>query len=379
METCQRCGTVLPTTPGARYCPQCGQLSASAPESGMTWALPAQDDATQAIPVQRTPPEPDPYAHLYRPEGELARVSPNATQVMPPVPADYGRSDYEQPAYGQPAYEQPAYDQPIDYQSGGGGAYAEPYEDPYAEDYPDRPDAGARSGRGAKIGIGVAAGAILVIVISLITLGGHKQTPAAAPGGTQGTVTTPTGTPSPTTPASTSATTAASSPSSTTSSSSPHIPGVLQLGDTGTDVKWVQTRLRQLRFYKGSISGTYDAATKAAVAAFQAKTHASSDPSGDVGRSTKTALIAYGTKPTLVAQLPDMPSIGKHHKSSGADVERLQRALASALNTSVAVTGKFDVDTFAAVVQYQSAMHLTADGIVTGSTWSALQEGRIVR
>ena len=161
METCHHCGTVLPKTPGARYCPNCGEMSApvsgGAPDltqayaavgangqgvpsifpsqngtdlelpletqGGPTQAIPtraSQGFPTQAIPAQSPPPEPDPFAHLYRPEGgEPPR--PNATQVMAPVPADFGRAEY--------GYDQPAYDQPIDYQAAGGGAYAEPYRE----------------------------------------------------------------------------------------------------------------------------------------------------------------------------------------------------------------------------------------------------------
>jgi peptidoglycan hydrolase-like protein with peptidoglycan-binding domain len=409
METCHHCGTVLPKTPGARYCPNCGEMSvpvsggASDPtqafaavgangqggqdapsassQNGMTWELPlhTQGDPTQAIPTQAfpaqappaqsAPPEPDPFAHLYRPEGgEPPR--PNATQVMAPVPADFGRAEY--------GYDQPAYDQPIDYQAAGGGAYAEPYENGYADDYPDEPGSGPSPNRGAKIGIGVAAGAVLVIVVSLITLGGHGSAPSAGPAVTPGSVTTPTGTPS--SQSAVANVPSTSAPSSSSSSSALHIPGVLQLGDTGAEVKWLQTRLHQLGLYNGPINSTFDAATQAAVTAFQNKTHPG-DPSGVVGRSTKTALIAAGSKPTLTPQLSGgLPIFGgdKHHKGNNpADVKRLQQALSSALNTNVKATGQFDMDTFSAVVQYQSANNLAADGIVNGPVWAALQSGKI--
>ena len=115
METCHRCGTVLPTTPGARYCPNCGELTngASGPtqafaavgrgpgESGMTWALPAQPatqpatpsasssapqpNPTQALSAQGILPESELYAGLFRPEGG-APAHPNATQVMALLP-----------------------------------------------------------------------------------------------------------------------------------------------------------------------------------------------------------------------------------------------------------------------------------------------------
>jgi peptidoglycan hydrolase-like protein with peptidoglycan-binding domain len=344
--------------------------------NGMTWSLPVAD-ATQAIPAQGGPAEPDPFADLYRPEGG-ARPNPNATQVMAPVPADFGQAEFQ-----QQAYDQPGYDQPIDYQAQGqgpGGYAGEPYEAGYADDYPEEHGQGPRSGRGAKIGIGVAAGAILVIVISLITLGGHSSTPSAGPANTPETVTTPTGTPASTSEASAAANPPASStPSSSASSPSQHTPGIWQLGDSGPEVKWIQTRLHQLGVYNGPINGTFDAATQAGVAAFQGRVH-SADPSGVVGRSTRTALIAAGSKPTLSPQVPGLPVGGdKHHKGGAnpADVKRLQQALAVALNSGLKPTGQFDVDTFSAVVQYQSAIGVMPDGVANGQVWAALQQGRI--
>lgn len=401
METCHHCGTVLPQMSGARYCPNCGEMAAqgsetlsdptqafaavgasghSAPQSGMTWELPLQaqqDDPTQAIPAQGGPPEPepDPYAHLYRPQGgEPPR--PNATQVMAAVPEDFGRDGYDQS--GPSGYGgQPAYDQPIDYQAAGGGAYTEPYERGYADDYAGDSGDGPRPNRGAKIGIGVAAAAVLVIVVSLITLGGGNSKPSAGPPVTPGSVTTPTQTATSSDQAVVANVPTASTPSSSASSPTQHTPGLLQFGDSGAEVKWLQTRLHQLGLYNGPINGSFDAATMAAVEAFQARTHPA-DSAGVVGRSTKTALIAAGSKPTLTPQLPGMPVIDKHHRSgSAADIRRLQQALAVALNTSLKATGQYDMNTFSAVVQYQSAHNLPADGIVNGQMWAALQAGKI--
>lgn len=434
METCHRCGTVLPAAPGARYCPNCGEMytAASDPtqafaavghgtggttggpdgpggtghpagmadDTGMTWDLPPQHDPTQAIPAQSGPTqpfaapgptqafaapgptqafstqgnpsfgpapiEPDHYAELFRPEGGAA--NPNATQVMAPVAPGAA------PA-GEAAYGQPAYDQPIDYQTGGaGGAYSEPYDGPYADDYDAEPAPRPRSSRSAMIGIGVAAGAVLVIVISLITLGGGSSTPAAAPGSSATEVLTPTS-PASTAPATSEPATAASTaPTTTAPTTAPHPPGTLALGVTGGEVKWLQTRLKQLHLYNGEINGTFDAATQAAVVAFQNRTHPADQP-GVVGRSTKTALIAAGSKPQLSLL---MPGAEKHGKGvNPADVKRLQQALSAALNTTVKATGQFDVDTFGAVVQYQAAVGLSPDGIAGDKVWSALQQGKI--
>jgi peptidoglycan hydrolase-like protein with peptidoglycan-binding domain len=336
-------------------------------DGNLTWALPPQSDPTRAMPAPSGALEPEVYAGLFRPEGDV-RANPNATQVMQPVAA------------GAAGYDQPAYDQPIDYQSGGGGAYAEPYEGGYADDYHGEPGKPPRSSRSAMIGIGVAAGAVLVIVISLITLGGGSQTPSAGPGSSQGQVVTPSDAPSSTAPSTAEQAPSSSAPS-TSASPTQHTPGQLQLGDTGPEVKWLQNRLHQLGVYNGPISGTFDAATQAGVAAFQARTHPA-DPSGVMGRSTKTALIAAGSKPQLSVQLPGLPGDGggdKHHKGGGSagDIKRLQQALATALNTNLKASGQFDMNTFGAVVQYQSAMGMPPDGVVNDKVWAALQQGRI--
>jgi peptidoglycan hydrolase-like protein with peptidoglycan-binding domain len=398
METCHRCGTVLPTTPGARYCPNCGEMTnvASDPtqafaavgrgpgESGMTWALPPQPaapsapqsnsprpDPTQALSPQGIPPESDLYAGLFRPEGG-APANPNATQVMPPV--DPGT------AMAPAAYDQPAYDQPIDYQAGGGGHYSEPYDANYAgyaDDHNGEPAAAPRSSRAAMIGIGVAAGAILVIVVSLITIGGGTPTPAATPGSQATEIVTPTSTATSGPATTQTSTTTSSSPSTTARSTAPHPPGTLALGETGGEVKWLQARLKQLHLYNGEISGTFDQATQAAVIVFQGRTHPA-DPSGIVGRSTKTALIAAGSQPRLSIVFPGGGG-DKHGKGANPDdVKRLQHALSSALNTGVKATGQFDMDTFGAVMRYQGAVGLAPDGVVGDKVWSALQQGKIV-
>ena len=400
METCQRCGTVHEV--GARYCPGCGHASASAGEptqayaavggqqggaadSGMTWALPsvhepphpaggfgpAAADATRVVPIPVQPgpgatggfpipaAEDDPYADLFRPAGGGA-PNPNATQVMPAA-APVHQAD-----------AQPAYDQPIDYHPGVGRPYSEPYEGPYADDYPPADGEPPRSSRAAKIGIGVAAVAVVVIVVSLITIGGGTPTPAATPGSQQTEVVTPTA-PQSTHSAAHGPTGAPTTPPTSASS---HAPGVMQLGDQGNDVKWLQNRLKQLGLYNGEVNGMFDQNTQNAVAQFQARTHPS-DPSGVVGRSTKTALIAAGSKPRLSVFNPGGDGGGKKG-GNPEDIKRLQKALGVALNQNVRVSGTFDVETLGAVMQYQAAVGLGPDGVAGDKVWSALQQGKIV-
>lgn len=330
---------------------------------------PQQTQQTQPVPIPQQSMLGEEYDSFFRPEP--GQPSPHTmTQVMPPVaqPAAFGSEVPQQyGGYGPPP--QPAYDQPIDYQAAPG-----PYPEPYAGGYPDEyADAGGpppRSSRSAKIGVGVAAVAILVIIVSLITLGGGKGSPAA---------TAPTNaptqdvTPAPSQPPTTGQPTTAD-PGTSSSASASHIPGVLQFGDTGATVKWLQTRLHQLGLYNGPISGKFDQATVTAVEQFQQRAHPA-DPAGVVGRSTKTALIAWGSRPRLTVA----GAFGgdKHAKVNPEDVKRLQRALASALNQDIKASGTFDAATFGAVVAYQSSVGLPPDGVVNDQVWAALQSGKI--
>jgi peptidoglycan hydrolase-like protein with peptidoglycan-binding domain len=458
MDTCRRCGTVLPTGEvGGPYCPNCGDLArdhtlavsqpsqtaggpaptqafatvpgeghgqppyAASPYDGAEYqdsiygesatraysaahpgyaeqgfadegyaeqgyshqaypqggyAEPGQ--APQAYPAQQTQPvqqAPIPqqsalgeeYDAFFRPEP--GQPSPHSmTQVMPPVaPAAFGSEVPQQyGGYGPPP--QPAYDQPIDYQAAP-GPYPEPYAGGYPAEYGDAGGPLARSSRSAKIGVGVAAAAILVIVVSLITLGGGKGSPsAAAPTNAPTQDVTPAPSQLPTTDQPTSDLSTSATPSVS------HIPGALQFGDTGATVKWLQTRLHQLGLYNGPISGKFDQATVTAVEAFQQRSHAA-DPPGVVGRSTKTALIAWGSRPRLTV----VGALGgdKHSKVNPEDVKRLQRALASALNQDIKASGTFDAATFGAVVAYQGSVGLPPDGVAGDQVWAALQSGRI--
>jgi peptidoglycan hydrolase-like protein with peptidoglycan-binding domain len=267
---------------------------------------------------------------------------------------------------------QPAYDQPIDYQAAG-RPYPEPYEGSYEEGYDDGSGEPPRSSRAAMIGVGVAAVAILVIVVSLVTLGGNKSAASTQPTpGTNEIVQPTTGAPAssaPTTPPTTAPTTPTPSVS--------HAAGTLALGDTGPEVKWLQNRLKQLHFYNGTVSGTFDAATAAAVEAFQAKAH-TADPASVVGRSTKTALIAWGSKPNL-SLLGALGGDGekKHPGQNPADVKRLQQSLATALNTNGPATGNYDATTFGAVLQYETSVGLPPDGAVGDKVWADLQSGKL--
>ena len=395
MDTCQHCGTVLPTgETGGRYCPNCG-----APVEALAGVSAGGVGPGASQTHLTTPAEESPYEAFFRPApGE--RSPHTMTQVLPAIPAqaqaqyadaprpDQGPGGYpdqgppdqgypdqgypEQPFRGHQQNAQPAYDQPIDYQAAPGRPYSEPFEDAYADDYDGRPVEPPRSSRSALIGVGVAAAAIVVIIVSLITLGGGKSTPAPqantqptqvlAPPPQKATATAPPETTAP--------------PTSAPSTPANHVPGVLQLGDTGAEVKWLQNRLKQLSLYNGEASGNFDQATAAAVAAFQARAH-STDPAGVVGRSTKTALIAWGSKPKLSVFGGADFGGKKPHGTNPEDVKRLQRALSVALNQDVKASGNYDMATVGAVMQYEAAVGLAPDGATGDKVWAALQQGKL--
>jgi peptidoglycan hydrolase-like protein with peptidoglycan-binding domain len=71
---------------------------------------------------------------------------------------------------------------------------------------------------------------------------------------------------------------------------------VLQAGDSGNDVRELQARLRQIDWYFGDVTGTYDADTVEAVKGFQAKRVI--PVTGDVDRRTLDRLSAMTTTPT---------------------------------------------------------------------------------
>ncbi|GAA2442145.1 peptidoglycan-binding protein [Streptomyces macrosporus] len=136
----------------------------------------------------------------------------------------------------------------------------------------------------------------------------------------------------------------------------------LRSGSTGAQVKAAQHLLNQHGFNAGTVDGVFGAGTESAVKAFQANRGLTAD--GVVGARTWTALLSAGTKPVL------------KQGSSGADVERLQRALTAALGRTVGIDGLFGTNTDTAVRDYQRTRGLTVDGIVGSGTWGALQAGR---
>ncbi|WP_345709935.1 glycoside hydrolase domain-containing protein [Kitasatospora paranensis] len=136
----------------------------------------------------------------------------------------------------------------------------------------------------------------------------------------------------------------------------------LSSGATGDPVSAAQCLLLRQGYFAGAVNGTFGADTASAASAFQ--TAKALTASGAVDSHTWTALLSAGTKPSLQSG------------STGADVQRLQRALTAALGQTVGIDGDFGSQTTTAVKSYQSSRGLTADGAVGPLTWGALQSGK---
>ncbi|GGX85704.1 N-acetylmuramoyl-L-alanine amidase [Streptomyces fructofermentans] len=136
----------------------------------------------------------------------------------------------------------------------------------------------------------------------------------------------------------------------------------LRAGSSGAQVSAAQWLLNQQGFDAGTVDGSFGTRTTAAVTAFQQARGLGAD--GVVGARTWTALLSAGSVPTL------------RQGSTGAAVQRLQRALTAALGRTVSADGDFGSGTDQAVRDYQSSRSLGVDGAVGPATWGALQAGR---
>ncbi|MFI8346325.1 N-acetylmuramoyl-L-alanine amidase [Streptomyces sp. NPDC085596] len=136
----------------------------------------------------------------------------------------------------------------------------------------------------------------------------------------------------------------------------------LRSGSSGPQVSAAQSLLNAQGFNVGTVDGSFGSKTTSAVTAFQQARGLGAD--GVVGARTWTALLSAGSTPAL------------SQGSTGAAVQRLQRALTAALGRTVTADGDFGSGTGQAVRDYQTSRSLGVDGQVGPATWGALQAGR---
>lgn len=212
----------------------------------------------------------------------------------------------------------------------------------------------------------VAAG----VILGLLYLGNQGNTGSTASGTTQtgaasasaaqapGVVSVPTQSASPT------PTAASSSAAATTSAAFSGDSLPLGPGSQGGLVKWVQQKLRQLGYYNGDVTGSYDQATALAVQQFQAAAGVTGDAASTVGEHTRLALEAAGGKP------------GLRYNERNQDVSRLNQSLDLAEGANLSGS-RYTIQTAEAVAFYQQSVGLQPTGQMDDATWTKLQTGTL--
>ena len=367
-----RCGNCGEATEG-RYCRMCGMpvgsfdapaTVAHAAHSGYAahgatqLATPMTGESTQAMPaVSDYGPEPTQVVGTLptaptQPPAEFdslfrtADGSPGVhgqTQMLPPVV----ETDYrmEPPSGGRVPPGTP----------GGGHAHQD-----------DEPGTDRRVVFVVLGAVGVAA----AVILGLLYLGGQGSSSTGASGSTTtqaatgasqapGVITVPTN------GATVAPTTAAPTTPQTTAAAPYHGDGFpLGPGSSGSWVKWVQEKLKDLGYYDGSANGDYTQATELGVAQFQVAAGVVGDPTGVVGTHTRLALTAAGSTP------------GLKPGTKSAAVSRLNESLKLAEGADLSGS-RYTTQTAIAVARYQAAVGLTPTGQVDATTWARLQAGTL--
>ncbi len=137
----------------------------------------------------------------------------------------------------------------------------------------------------------------------------------------------------------------------------------LRYGDSGSEVTTMQARLIELGYLGGSADGKFGLKTKAAVLAFQRENSLVRD--GIAGNSTQTALFA-----SAAAEL-DTSRVLKEGMASST-VRQMQEHLKTLGYLNGNADGMFGPLTSLALISFQKAQRLTADGIAGSLTLNAL-------
>ena len=141
---------------------------------------------------------------------------------------------------------------------------------------------------------------------------------------------------------------------------------MLYRGCTGDAVKTLQDKLNTLGYNSGNVDGIFGAKTYAAVTAFQKANSLGVD--GIVGKLTWAKL--YDATPVNMTPVTTQPML--RTGSRGDAVRKLQELLNALGYDCGSVDGIFGSKTKAAVLAFQKANGLGADGIVGPLTWGKL-------
>ena len=156
----------------------------------------------------------------------------------------------------------------------------------------------------------------------------------------------------------------------------------IRLNDRGEQVRTVQTRLKELGYYAGEITGIYNTATRDAVRAFQKKNGLTVD--GVCGTNTQACLLgAYALSATATAT-PEptaeptpaptfqAPQSTVKQGSRGADATLVQQRLIDLGYLSGKADGLFGTSSVAALREFQRQNGLDDDGAAGAATCQVL-------
>ena len=139
----------------------------------------------------------------------------------------------------------------------------------------------------------------------------------------------------------------------------------LRMGDSGSAVKDLQTRLKKLGYYSGTVDSTFGSGTYAAVRAFQKKYNLTAD--GVAGSETLKKLdSAYKNANS------DKDDDSLRKGATGSAVKDLQTKLKKLGFYNAYVDGSYGDTTVAAVKAFQKKYNLTADGVAGSETLKKL-------
>ena len=139
----------------------------------------------------------------------------------------------------------------------------------------------------------------------------------------------------------------------------------LRMGDSGSAVKDLQTKLKKLGYYDGMVDSTFGSGTYAAVKAFQKKYNLTAD--GVAGSETLKKLdSAYKNADS------DKDDDSLRMGDSGSAVKDLQTKLKKLGYYDGMVDSTFGSGTYAAVKAFQKKYNLTADGVAGSETLKKL-------
>lgn len=147
---------------------------------------------------------------------------------------------------------------------------------------------------------------------------------------------------------------------------------IMKSGSAGDQVRELQHRLRQLKWFAGSITGSYGASTTKGVTGFQEKRDLRT--TGEVDKKTWTTLTGMTREPTrdeMFNKIVAGPAIMKSG-ANGERVRNLQARLKQLEWFTGEITGVYGSVTAAGVRGFQGKRGLLETGEVDQKTWDKL-------